>query len=706
MSPDEYPAGAPVGADDLDLDEFEELEVASGGRRYVIYAPNGNINTGSVHGGQRIENGAAGTAAGGEWVEAQDGPISAPEILDAQTGFAEPDCFPGALEQLRTRLLFLTGEPGTGRRTTALNLLFKASGNSMALRALDSDSDLSSWRPTQSGARGYLVHGLSTTVRLGPTAIAKLRDRLDAADACMAVLLPHDPDALRRLARELDITPVRYAAPSSRAVFDTRLAALVPNARRRRELLGRLEADLDELLKPELVPAQVAELVAEVSRTGCEGLDPADLGDRLSFLAEKEVPGLLEELREDPDALAFLLVTSVLEGFDHRIVRDETDRLLELADGRLDAVLRPGADGDGVGPRPNPRFVLRRSLDELLATIRAERLPSEVREASEFTYTVEPVRFRRHRQAETVLRHVWRQYGDVSKLLTEWMQNVPGSERELAEPMGRVVGLAAGWGGGRRALRQIHELAKSDHTLSRRTAAYALSVAAQDPLLAGEVKYRLSSWSISGGWRLRSTVVDACGRDFGASRPELATSLIETCYKGRDGDERHVAQAVKEALRGLFLAGSQPAVFRQVVEWADGPGDNSDFALDTFCMLFIWDRSWFGQQLNAGTEFADSVITMIRRGLDDKRYFGRTCRGIIGWSRLAVADESLRSALEILLIMLVQEMRPGELRLLLEIEESRYPDLAGRDIAHRALEAWRRGEPQPYRSAPAFGGPR
>ncbi|MFB7129042.1 hypothetical protein [Kitasatospora sp. NPDC056273] len=731
MNPDERPAiegpsGAPGDRDrdydrgldpDLDPDDLEgdftDRFAAWGSDRPFIYAPGGNINTGSVHGDQRVENGAAGAApGGGDRVEAQDGPISGMEVLAARAGFARPDCFPEALRTLGTRLLFLAGEPGTGRRTTALNLLVESSGNSLALRALDSDSDLSSWRPTHAEARGYLVHGLSPTVRLGPASIAKLRQRLEDADAFMVVMLPDDADRLRGVARDLDLSPVRYKPPSPRAVFDARLEAVVPHEGRRRALLHRLEADLDELLAPELMPAQVAELVDEVSRSGDDGPDPADLGQRLSFLAETEVPDLLKEIREDPDALALLLVTSVLEGLDRRIVRQETDRLLGLADGRLDAVLRHGMDADGEqgryergeASRSNPRFVFRRSLDELLVTIRAECLPSELRESPTFSYMVEPVRFKRHRQAEMVLRHVWRQYGDVSEMLTEWMDKAPSKEPELAGPVGRVMGLAAGWSGGRHALAHIEGLAESDRAQSRSAAARALGIAAQDPVLASQVKYRLGQWSLRNSAWLRSTVAEACGGDFGAARPERAITLLRRCFRGGEGEERTVTVAVRRALRQLFVVGHQQVVFRQLVEWTNRPGQDAQLAFRVFLEL-MRVPSWFHQQLITEGEFAGHVITFVRRCLNSNMREAMTTM-LLGWCRQGVWDEPGRAAVETLLIALVQDVRPGELGLLVEIDSSDNPDLVGRDIAHRALEAWRRGEPQPFRSAPAFGGPR
>ncbi|WP_224281078.1 hypothetical protein [Streptomyces sp. LS1784] len=721
MSPNERraiegPSGAP---DDLDLDDLEgdfadRIAAWGAGRGQFIFAPGGNINTGSVHGGQRVENGGAAAApGGGERVEAQDGPISPMEILAAQAGFAEPDSFPEGLRALGTRLLFLAGEPDTGRRTTALNLLFESSGNSVALRALDSDSDLSSWRPTHSEASGYLVHGLSPTVPLGPTAIAKLRVRLEKANACMVVLLPHDPSVLRRLIREMDISPVRYVPPSPRAVFDARLEAVLPDDGLRRDLLDRLGPDLDELLAPQLVPAQVAELVDEVTRAREDDSELADLGQRLSFLAETEVPDLVKELREDPDALAFLLVTSVLEGLDHRIIRDETDRLLKLADGRLDAVLRAGAEGQGEqsrlergeSPQPNPRFVFRRSLDDLLAAIRAECAPGETRRTSGYAYTVDPIRFKRHRQAETVLRHVWRQYREVSSLLTEWINTAPAAEFDLTEPMGRAVGMAAGWSGARRALTHIRNLARSEYAQSRNIAAHALGIAAQDPILIGEVKYRLNSWSFKGGWQLRSTVAGACGGDFGAARPEFALSLLQHCFRGEDGEEGAVATMVRWSLQSLFVGGNQTAVFRKLMEWVDRPGRDTELALTTFPGL-LYDPFWFQQQLGPGGEFGDGVIMFVRRSLNENSLFTDTGDKLLGWCHQAVCDEPLREAMETLLTALAREMRSGELRLMVEIDRSDNPDLVGRDIAQHALEAWRRGEPQSYRSALAFGGPR
>lgn len=687
-----------AGQEEFDDDfPFPDIPRMARERRYLIYAPNGNINTASVHGDQRVENTGATAGTGGRRVEAHEGPISALEILDAQAGYAEPDWFPTALRELDTGLLFLVGESGTGRRSAALNLLSRHAG-SMGLRALDSDVDLTSWQPTHTGTRGYLVYGLLPQRPLGPGVIANLRSLLSEADARMVIVLPDDPEVVRDLSRDLPVSPVRCDPPPPRAVFDAQLEHAAPDPAERVRLRARLEPGLlEELLTPELVPAQVAELVTAVSRTDGDELGLTDLRDRLSFLAEKEAPDLIKKLRDDPDGLAFLLATCVFEGLDQRVIREEAERLLVLADGRLDAVL-PQRDEDGQESSryqnrlvANPQFVFRRSLDDLLGAVRAECAPKEIRSTASYTYAVEPVRFKRHRQGETVLRHVWRQYGQLSGLLTDWMDNVPGNEHELAEPVGRVMGLAVGWGGGRRALRHIRRLADSEHRTSRTVAAYALGMAAEDPVLASEVKYRLGSWSSRTSWRLRSTVAYACGTDFGASRPDMAVRLLRQAYRGRDGDEHTVGLAVRRALHQLFAAGRQQTVFRHLAEWAAREGAEADLSLWTFQSL-LWERSWFQEQLLVEDELAERIVGLVHQSLNDDKLFDGTCSSLIDWCRAGVWDQQQNLAVETLLTALTHEMRHGALRLFVAMDRDNTTELAGLHIARHALTVWRNGE--------------
>ncbi|MFI5527261.1 hypothetical protein ACIA8O_01770 [Kitasatospora sp. NPDC051853] len=678
----------------------EALNALLGGRN-VIYAPHGNINTGSVQGGQHVRTeGAAGRSGGGR-VEAHEGPISVAEIMDARSGFAEPGWFPEALRQLDGGLLFLYGDSGTGRRTAALNLLFRHSGGSLEHRALDSDEDLATWRPTDSEARGYLVYGLLPQALLRPGAVAKLQDRLRAARARMVIVVPGDRERVRPLSRELHLTPVHGQPPAPRAVFDARLEVAVPDPQRRVALLAHLEdTELSSLLAPELVPAQVVELVNEIAKGDRPSV--SDLRARLSFLAEDEVPELLDALRDDPDGLAFLLAVCVFEGLDHRLVREEAARLLRLADGRLAMTLPVGGDGEGKADKagPNPAFVFRRSLDDMLRSVRAECAPVETRRSgSGYYYSVEPVRFTRHRQAEAVLRYVWRQYGELSALLTGWMEAVPHHESELAVPVGQVMGSAARWGGGRRALGHILQLATSSRANSRSIAAFALGIAAQDPLLAGEIKYHLRRWSAALRWQPRWTAAVVCSTDFGTSRPELALALLQQAYRGHEGDEYQVGSVVLRALLELFAAGNQSVVFDRLEEWARSDGRYADLARRAFPQLLWADQQWFREQLLTVGEHTEAVVGSIHGALDDEDRFDLTCGALVGWCRTAVWDEGLRGAVQSLLSALAQDMSLGVFRLFVEVDGDEDIETTSRLIAREALEAWRGGQ-----RAHAYGG--
>ncbi|WP_228447207.1 hypothetical protein [Streptomyces paludis] len=639
--------------------------------------------------------------------------------MEAGTGFAEPDWFPAALEELDSGVLFLTGEPGTGRRTAALNLLHRHSGHSMDLRAVDSDVNLGTWQPSREQARGYLVDGLLPRHPLKRGLISALRRLLGEAKARMVIVLPNDPGLVRGLTRDLHVRPIVCTPPPARAVFDARLEAAVANPAQRRDMLAALPPGaLDELLSPGLHPAQVAELVAMMAEAVEKEVAPslAGIRERLSFLAEEEVPDLLKRLRDDSDGLAFLLAACVFEGLDHRIVREEAERLLVLAEGRLDSVRAENGEHTGGGggpgtsegarptPGPNPQFVFRRSLDELLGVVGARRDAKELHTGGGFPYAVEPVRFTRHGQSEAVLGHVWRQYGHLSGLLTDWMDSIPPNERDLAWPVGRVMGRAASWGGGRRALVHIRKLAESERRTSRTIAATALGMAAEDPVLAGEVKYRLRQWSwqVQSRW-LRSTVAYTCETGFGASRPDLALSLLHGAYRGMEGEEREVGMAVRRALGFLFASGSQDTVFRQLSEWSGRGGLDAGLALGTLPLLLHEDAPWFAARLLENGEVGDDVIRLVRRALDDKELFDPTSRALVSWCRSAAWSEDQRRAVDVVLSALAQDMRHGVLRLFVDIDRHEDKALAGRNIAGAALDNWRNGVPRQTDSAHSYG---
>ncbi|MCZ1019593.1 hypothetical protein [Streptomyces noursei] len=600
--------------------------------------------------------------------------------------------------ELNRGLLFLSGRPGSGRRTTALNLLRECCGDGAPLRALDSVTELDRWQPTDTAARGYLIDGLFPSRPLGPGVLGHVRSLLNRAGACMVIVLPDDAALLRRFEQDLHVSPVVCEPPSPSSMFGSRFEAVVPDQRERERLLAALgRQQLEELLVPELVPAEVVELVTAIVSADGDTEALGDLRARLSYRVEQEVPELIERLRNDPDALSFLLAACVFEGLDHRIVREEADRLLELSEGRLVAVL-PATDAQGGenAERPNPDFVFRRSLTELLHAVRASRQTREIRTEGSYAHSVEPVTFVRHRQAEAVLRHVWREYGRLSELLVRWLREV-SRDSELTLPVGRVMGMATSWGGGRRALRHVQALAESERTTSRLIAAHALGIAAEDPVLVAEVRYRLQRWSLAVSPHLRTTVAYACGAEFGLSRPDVALQLLHSLVGGvlpRDGEDESQARvrlAVRVAVLRLFQAGNEEMVFGRLLEWLGEEQADTEQLLVLFGQL-LQSPQWFQRQLADETAEGRMITDVIRQALNVDSSFDVTCQVLLRWADWGRWDEMTFRAVENLFADLARSMQSGEFRLFVEMDQRETDGWAGQEIARTSLDRWRVGE--------------
>ncbi|MCK7624644.1 hypothetical protein MUU72_16310 [Streptomyces sp. RS10V-4] len=528
-----------------------------------------------------------------------------------------------------------------------------------------------------------------------------MRSLLHKAGARMVIVLPDDAALLRRLEQDLHVAPTVCVPPPPAMVFGSYFEAVVPDQRERERLLAALDQrhDLGDLLVPELVPAEVVELVTAIVAADGDPEALGDVGDRLSYRAEREVPELLAKLRGDPDALAFLLAACVYEGLDHRLIREEADRLLELSGDRLTAVL-PATDPQGAekAERPNPAFVFRRALTDLLGAVRAVRKEREIRTEGAYAHSVEAVVFVRHRQAEAVLRHVWREYGQLSDLLVEWLREVRRST-ELTRSVGTFMGQAARWGGGRRALLHIQALAESERYTSRLIAANALGIAAEDPLLVAEVRYRLQQWSLGADFRLRTTVAYACGAEFGISRPDLALRLLRTLLLGvRERlheedlrDDNRLLLAVRVALLSLFQAGNENEVFFRLFEWLVEEQCDTEQVLSLFAQL-LQSPQWFTQKLADQDPESELVVEIIHRALNAEGSFDATCTALVRWADWGRWNETLHRAVENLFAALAQTMQSGEFRLFVEMNEAGADGWAGLGTARAALSKWRAGE--------------
>ncbi|GGX65524.1 hypothetical protein [Streptomyces hiroshimensis] len=648
---------------------------------------------GTVEGGQHM---GAPAAAPGEPVESREGDIAAEQTLAAMSGFAEPDWFAEALERARSRVVFLVGEQGSGRRTAALNLLQRHTG-SFALRAVDSDVELATWTLGGSGARGYLIDGLLETRTLALTSIGldNLRRQLDRAEACLVIVLQQTTQVLAHLKGVLHVDPIRAASPSARAVLDAKLATALPDPARRRPVLAGLPAGfLDETLRRDPRPSQVVELVSEIVRVADGATDAAAISQYLSLYATDHAPELLDSVRDSPDDLALLLATCVFEHFDHTVIEEEARRLLEVAAGRLDAA---PPEADTTTPAENPGFVFLRSRRERLAAIGADRGPREVRANSAYSYAVEPVAFTRHLQGRAVLDHVWREHREAGELLVEWLRQTPDTQRR-ADRAGFILGQFAQWSSGYRALAPLEQLAASERPGDWRMAARAFGAASADPVLATAVKNRLRGWSRAASESLRCTAALTCATEFGLARPEVALALLHTTVTARDDGSDAVESAVRRALLSLFAEPAlRPRVVEALLQWSRPPGPARRTACAAVAQLLKTAATtrepgeWWSTHLLSGD--APPGAELIRSALMEPTSFDTARAAFLEWQRRAAADPRRAPVVERLTEALAPHLRGGVLRLFTDLE--RAAPAPGAERAGLALAQWRgAGTPQ------------
>ncbi|MEU1670704.1 hypothetical protein ABZ752_01560 [Streptomyces roseifaciens] len=657
---------------------------------------------GMVRGGQHLQSdadGGSGAPLPADAVERREGDISAEQTSAAMSGFVEPDWFPKALEKLRSRVVFLAGEPGSGRRTAALNLLQRHTG-SFALRAVDSDADLAAWTAAGNGTRGYLIDGLLEvrTLALGSIGLENLRRQLDLVDACMVVVIDRTPQALAHLGDVLHIDPVRVSAPPPLAVLDAKLATVFPDAERRRSVLAMLPAGfLDKTLQPSLKPAQVVELATEIVRVADGDVRPETIGEHLSLHAADRAPQLLSKVRGNAQDLALLLATCVFERFDHTLVEEEAERLLTVADGRLDATA-PEAGDEGAVPL-NPGFVFHRSRNERLAAIAAYRAPREIHNTSTHSYVTVPVAFTRHLQGRAVLEHVWHEHREAGELLVEWLQQTPETHRR-ADRAGFVLGQFAQWSSGHRVLAPIERLAGSERPGHWRMAARAFGAASTDPVLATAVKNRLRGWSRAASESLRCTAALTCATEFGLARPEEALSLLHRTVTAHDDGSAKVDSAVRRALLSLFAEPAlRPRVAGALHRWSCSAGPARRAACATVAQLLKTAATtreageWWSDHLLSGSYPGPSLI---RFALMEPTTYAATREALLEWQRRAATDTRRAQAVERLVDGLALHLRGGVFRLFTDLERS--ASAPGAERAGQALAQWRQNTPQKGRA--------
>ncbi|MET8687211.1 hypothetical protein ABZV77_23645 [Streptomyces sp. NPDC004732] len=649
----------------------------------LVVAPNGTVNTGTVNGDQRNVQSTLPLEGSSQVAPPRQGPVRAKDLQVSRRRFVRPHAFEAGLAALDSGVLLLVGEPGTGRRTLALNLL--AHGHDApSLGQVDGTVDLTRWRPRSQGADGYLVMDPGDPFALRPWDLSNLEELLAEAAARLVIVLPDAPGLVSSLESDLGAAVVRHQPPEPTDVFHAHFADLCPDGRERERLLEPLGPEfLPELLPAGLSPAHAAEAARTVARPG--GI-PGGRAEVLSCLAQAEAARLLVRAEGDPELLAQLFSVCVYGGLDRATVVDRAADLLTSAgpaptepDHPAQTFPNPvGHPGHGLG-RPGS-----------LRSIGAHAAPCEEGSGAGSVAFLWPA------VSEAVWDAVCRDRADLLPLLHDWLGRAGADEEEI-EHAGRAVA-ALGRRTGGRTFGLVRRLALSNRRSAVKIAALSLGTAVQDPVIGSRAGKVLLDWSQARDPALRTAVAYACRSDMGGAGPEFALSRLHRAVdaRGEEAADAAVASIVAETLRQRFAAGDAAArtvIVRHLLTWARSEGVAGQTATLTFPALVACDTDWFADHLLARQDMASVVIELVWQALNEAASYPSMRDELLAWACWSKERQRPESSVEELFVHLVESRQHGVLRLLMSIERGG-DTLPGKDLALRSLAVWH-GNKQP-----------
>ncbi|SFD58618.1 hypothetical protein [Streptomyces aidingensis] len=455
-------------------------------------------------------------------------------------------------------IVVLAGDPGTGRRTTALRVLRKAGvpGKRICDLLPDWDTpraaqiphgpgdgyvlDLSDYsslpKDFYRGLAEYRTGTLRSVVR-GPAAVREEPGpEPEEARTLLVILVTHgtwNPAEAPAVPR---IEPARPPAPE---VARAHLRLL---SEERREWLEheKLAGLLDENTAPRDA-ARLARIIA-----GCPGDDPGRAAEQYRNWRSTVTTWFRDNAGQAGLRYRALMVAAaLLDGAPAPVVLAAAESLY-----RMDAQAPPGA------------LLAGQDLQTRLDVIEAQRDGDRILLGKA-----------RPGIALGVLDHVWRELPEVRELLLDWMAKISESGgiavRHLDLIADRLTHLAAGLAGETVLDLALTWIGKGGEQ-HRRLAAGVLGRLATHPRTGAEVRRRLYDWARNKGTpeELCRAVAEVCAGELGRTYPQVALTRLRLLAGRPDG---RAAGAVADAVRAL--AGSSPArregMLEVAVRWAE-----------------------------------------------------------------------------------------------------------------------------------------
>lgn len=285
---------------------------------------------------------------------------------------------------------------------------------------------------------------------------------------------------------------------------------------------------------------------------------------------------------------ALMIAAAVFEGQDYGVVTERAAALRALLAERLPR--REPEPDQGWPPRPR---------DARLRSIHAHRFAEDV-SCGRVRYRLDRVRFDRPHWGAAVREHVWSGYPDLRGTLVDWLAETPPRPVEAHRDAARAVGDFIGAGRGHQPLAPVARWAR-EGVARRPLTVLALRAAAQDPVVATQVRRLLELWSrdhIRADLRL---IAAYAYPGLASVYPGRAVShLLELA---RD-DDRAIAAAARAGVVDLCRGGmSAPAILERLEAW-----DELGAAADLTARLARDDPS---DAVLTGTSFAAVVRRVV-----------------------------------------------------------------------------------------------
>ncbi|MFD9503262.1 hypothetical protein [Streptomyces sp. NPDC060035] len=482
--------------------------------------------------------------------------------------------FAGLVERLRTeRVLVLSGQHFTGRRTAALMLLNRLGATSV--RSLDRDTTPAALAGLLDGTRGHVLCDLALrrAQPLRDTHLLALRERLVEQDAHLVITV--DPAAALE-----DVPVAHWQPPQSRAVLEAHLAALLddhagPGADAVAALLehSSVKEFLDRGHQLREVAA-FARLLARIALGRAAGHD-------LEHFSLAALESQVEEWFGDPSASlsdkAFLVSLAAFNEAPYALTAELSDVLY--------ALLQKTEDPS----KPPLVPVFGNAASGRLNRARAERY--EENEVTEWGPVAQrKARYRDDRAALVLLREVWTGHPSARPALVAWLDRLADDGRPLVRTRAASTAavLAAADLPSAMAL-VITRWATSRRYRQRLVAVNALTLA--HFLGAPNVLRILSSWCAGGDRRERWAAIRAYAL-IGPAHPAEALQALRSVARthfmagdGLGGDTGGLAEEIDELASSVALLLLSPAGGQVLAEMGGWLGDEPalrDLALRSF----------------------------------------------------------------------------------------------------------------------------